>query len=380
MKKIFLTLIAICITIVALSQSNDASFRNLQLSGYGRVASYLSVWGQSYLHGKTSVGYSSAFDSTFNVIGSSYLNGNTRTTNLLVDGRYSSGSGNVFIGTNLFMTMDNCYQDTVSNCTNGAHYNSRNCKSESSHYTTIFGSVASQIVGGSHYAGIKNSNMARIENSPVSNINTGNFSYIYGTTHATIETGKFDSIISSGKWSIIEGSDNCKLQSVGNSNIILGSTGSNITSAGHYCGMFFCDTSAITGGINRAIMIGCKGKTNTREGSVMLPDLLVNGVRIENRADSVYEINADTTLKEVLSTVIYIISHTAGNIDLDSIADASDGTVIELWGTNDTRTVTVNDTPYLNVAGGVSFTLGNGDVISFRRYRGNWYERFRSNN
>jgi hypothetical protein len=57
-------------------------------------------------------------------------------------------------------------------------------------------------------------------------------------------------------------------------------------------------------------------------------------------------------------------------------------TCVEFVGTDDTRTVTIYDSAYIHLAGGVSMVLGDGDSLTLcsMMSRGYWRERYRSDN
>ena len=65
-----------------------------------------------------------------------------------------------------------------------------------------------------------------------------------------------------------------------------------------------------------------------------------------------------------------------------AIADGNDGQIVIIYGESDSNTVTLTDGNGLQLASGVSFTLGLGDVISFTYFSGVdlWRENFRGNN
>ena len=75
----------------------------------------------------------------------------------------------------------------------------------------------------------------------------------------------------------------------------------------------------------------------------------------------------------------------AAAIDISAnpqIADGFDGQIIEITGLSDVNTLKLDDGDGLQLAGGNSFTLGSGDVISLKYILSLdlWVERFRSDN
>lgn len=91
------------------------------------------------------------------------------------------------------------------------------------------------------------------------------------------------------------------------------------------------------------------------------------------------------TESEGTNLLIRVISATSSNVDITSnpqIEYGFDGQVITVAGSDNTRTVQLDNGDGLKLANGTSFILGEDDVITFH-FNGNkklWIEHTRSNN
>lgn len=91
------------------------------------------------------------------------------------------------------------------------------------------------------------------------------------------------------------------------------------------------------------------------------------------------------TESEGTNLLIRVISATSGNVNITAnpqIEYGFDGQVITVAGTDNTRTVQLDNDDGLKLANGTSFILGEDDVITFH-FNGNkklWIEHTRSNN
>lgn len=131
------------------------------------------------------------------------------------------------------------------------------------------------------------------------------------------------------------------------------------------------DTAFVSGVADTSFTSGVSDSVNTNVS------FTINGVLIQGIADTVLISAADTLLGTVAYSVIPI--EAAVPTDLDTITHAvTPGTVIELWGTD--GNVTINDGMNINLAGGISFTFGAGDVMKLRFIFGEYYEISRSDN
>ena len=86
---------------------------------------------------------------------------------------------------------------------------------------------------------------------------------------------------------------------------------------------------------------------------------------------------ATTTQINANNTIIRIVS-SGGPVNLGAtpqIATGTDGQILTIIGTSDSNMVTLEDTNGLALCGGVSFTLGNNDNISFIYLGSEWLER-----
>jgi len=86
-----------------------------------------------------------------------------------------------------------------------------------------------------------------------------------------------------------------------------------------------------------------------------------------------------------ITKAIQRIVGAGGAVDITAdpqIVDGSDGQIVIIQGTSDTNLVKLDDGTGLALSGGVSFTLGNNDIISLMYDSGEseWIELYRSNN
>lgn len=110
--------------------------------------------------------------------------------------------------------------------------------------------------------------------------------------------------------------------------------------------------------------------------------LLNNTPSDTNNISAAQGINSARLIQTVL-----IIQGNGGAVDISAdpqIADATVGDIIELWGNNNTNTVKIDDGTGVQLNGGVSFTIGAGDVLKLRYMTvggvTDWFEISRSDN
>lgn len=116
---------------------------------------------------------------------------------------------------------------------------------------------------------------------------------------------------------------------------------------------------------------------------------ILNGSSINKPSDSsgsFYLINAGTGITNyMLNKVVIRIGGNGSKTDITAapqISEGKHGQIIELWGEDDANTVIIDDGDGVQLSGGISFTLGQGDVIVLRFFDDLklWREVSRSNN
>lgn len=116
-------------------------------------------------------------------------------------------------------------------------------------------------------------------------------------------------------------------------------------------------------------------------------DIITYGTLTEtpSATNNISAANGVTTA--MLTNKIIIIQGNGGAVDITAnpqIAAGTIGDIIELWGNDNTNTVTFDDGDGLQLDGGVSFTMGAGDMLKLRYMTlggvTDWFEITRSNN
>lgn len=98
---------------------------------------------------------------------------------------------------------------------------------------------------------------------------------------------------------------------------------------------------------------------------------------------SVKSVVAATGIDAVTTMYIPVISSTAGDVNITAnpqIVAGTDGQELVLIGTDDTRTVTLDSGDGLALDNGLSFTLGENNMIKFVYYNSLWLEQWRIDN
>jgi hypothetical protein len=129
--------------------------------------------------------------------------------------------------------------------------------------------------------------------------------------------------------------------------------------------------------------------TFQRSGTDILPknagdnlNMATGGVFIKSVA-SVFSVVAATGINTITDMVIPIESSTVGNTTVTAnpaIVAGTNGQILTLIGTDDTKTVTFNDGNGLALDNGQPFTLGQNDILEFIFFNSLWIETSRKDN
>lgn len=97
------------------------------------------------------------------------------------------------------------------------------------------------------------------------------------------------------------------------------------------------------------------------------------------------KIIATRAIQAIVNSIIRLQSATGGSVDITAnpqISAGYDGQEIILEGQDNTKTVKLDNGDGLQLAGGASFTLTEGDILKlhFNKSRSIWIENYRSTN
>jgi len=140
------------------------------------------------------------------------------------------------------------------------------------------------------------------------------------------------------------------------------------------------DTAFVSGVADTAFLAGTADTSfvsGVSDSVTTVNKFFIDGLLIQGVSDTITILAADTLLP--IGNYSIILIQATGATDIDTIdSGVPDGTVIEIWGTD--TDVTINDGMNINLAGGVLFNFGVGDVMVLRYVLGEFYEISRSDN